>query len=94
MLYLLPAMLITLLSLATAVPSCAGQLQGIQRRDTSQLCGSTPSSETVDEMEKDFAAILEQMGTSADASDAGSFTVPVYFNVIYASTAPSDGNIQ
>lgn len=93
----LPIALTALLSLAAvtvAVPSNIDHLRAIKSRDASSQCGSHLSPEAASEKEKTFASLLAENGSSDRVTDVtGNFTVPVNFNVIYASTNISDGYV-
>ena len=81
----LPASLVILFSLTAvvvAVPSDTTPSHGIEPRATSRKCASDPTPEAVSKMEELFAGLRSE-NRASDA--AGYFTVPVYFNVIYAS---------
>lgn len=97
MLSSLPVVLVTLLSLASttiAIPTNLDGLHSFQPRDTGRKCGSDLTPETISEKEKDFATLLAGIKTSDKLAVAeGNFTVPVNFNVIYASTNISDGYV-
>ena len=89
MLSLLPASLVALFSLTTAVaavPSNVNPLRSLGPRATNRMCGSEPTSEEVSKMEEVFTGLLAQNGASnkVTPTDEGAM-VPVYFNVIYAT---------
>lgn len=84
--------LFSLVVIVAAIPSGIDELHGIEPRANGRKCGSNPTPEVVSEKENAFASILaENSGT--DTPSAGPFTVPVNFNVIYASEDLSDGYI-
>ena len=89
--------LTTLLSFATivaAIPPHVRHLRNIQARATIHQCGSHLPPGATREKEKAFNAIRNQKTSSGEATDpVESFTVPVYFNVIYADDGSSGGNI-
>lgn len=84
--------LFSLVAVVVAVPTGVSELRGIQRRDTGRMCGNEPTPEVVTEMENAFDSIVAQ-SPGTDTSSAGSYTVQVFFNVIYASEDISDGYI-
>jgi hypothetical protein len=97
MLSSLPVALVTLLSLAsaaTAIPTSFDRLYGIEPRATADRCGSNPTPEVVSAREKAFASLVaEKKASDSFTAAEGSYTVPVNFNVIYASTNISDGYV-
>lgn len=91
----LPAALTTLLSLASiaaAIPANVGRLHGIEPRDTDRKCGNDLTPEAVSAKEQAFASLVAESKASNTLA-AGNFTVPVNFNVIYASTNITDGYV-
>jgi hypothetical protein len=95
----LPVALATLLSLvftSAAVPtSDLDRSLGVEPRAyPGRKCGNDLTPEAVSAREKDFASLLaEKKPSDRIAVPEGNFTVPVNFNVIYASTNISDGYI-
>ena len=85
--------LFSLVAVVVAIPSTFNEVHGIQGRATGRTCGTNPSLDVVSEKEKAFASILSQ-SPGTDSPSAGPFTVPVAFNVIYASENPSDGFVS
>lgn len=85
--------LFSLVALVVAIPSDLNEVHGIQGRATGRSCGTTPSLDVVREKEKAFASILSQ-NSGGDSPSSGPFTVPVAFNVIYASEDPSEGYVE
>ena len=92
MFYRLSATLVALFSLAAFVAAIpTDMVHNIKRGATKSACGSEPSFEEVNRMENAFNSILA--GNSGIASSAGSSTIQVVFNVIYASTDYSGGYV-
>lgn len=66
-----------------------------QLRVTGRKCGNDLTPEAVSLKEKAFASLLAENKASDRFTVAeGSFTVPVTFNIVYASTNASDGYIS
>lgn len=93
----LPVALITLLSLASAsvaIPANFHRAHDIGPRATGRKCGNELTSEAISEREKTFAFLLaEKKASRSFAVAEGNFTVPVNFNVIYASMNIYDGYV-
>lgn len=92
---ILSAALVTLFSLnaaVVAIPAYVNPLHGIGRRDTHSLCGNELTSDAVDQMERAFASALQNQGSNG-VTAAGSFVVPVVFQVISAGDDISQGNV-
>lgn len=89
--------LTTLLSLAAAtaaIPTNFDRQHVIVPRATIRKCGNDLTPEAVSEKENTFASLLaEKKAFDVLATSEGNFTVPVNFNVIYASTNLSDGYV-
>lgn len=85
----------TLLLLATgivATPTDINRLYGIGPRDApGRKCGNEPTPESIAEREEAFASLRTQNQADKSTLATGDFTVPVNFNVVYASTNVSDG---
>jgi hypothetical protein len=97
MLSRLPVTLATLFSLAVvvaAIPANVNRLRAVEPTATFRKCGSDLSPEAVNEKEQAFASRLAANGSPVRlANGTGNFTVPVNFNVIYASMNASDGYV-
>jgi hypothetical protein len=93
----LPVALTTLLSLAyvvSAIPANVDRLYPIGPRDAGRKCGNDLTPEDVSEKEKAFASLLAQNKAAEKVTAvAGNFTIPVIFNVVYASMNISDGYV-
>jgi len=90
----LPVALITLFSLvsaAAAIPTNFDVLYNIEPRATGRRCGSDLTPDAAHEREKAFLSLLETSDRVVAAG--GNFTVPVNFNVIYASINISAGYV-
>ena len=97
MLLHLPTALITLVSLATVVTAaCTGinPSDDLMSRTTGPRCGSDPTPEAIAENEA-ITASLVALDECSDPFTApvNNFTVPVFFNVIYAGSGPAQGNV-
>ncbi|KAF9787450.1 metalloprotease [Thelephora terrestris] len=97
---MLPRLLValtTLLSLAyvvSAIPANVDRLYPIGPRDAGRKCGNDLTPEDVSEKEKAFASLLAQNKAAEKVTAvAGNFTIPVIFNVVYASMNISDGYV-
>ena len=96
---LLPAVLTTLLSLlsvVSAIPTTSDtdRLHAIEPRAPERMCGTDLTPEAIGEREKAFSSLLAKNKDSDRVTDAATnFTVPVNFNIIYASMNVSDGYI-
>lgn len=93
----LPVAFIALLSLTTAVvaiPANVDRLYGVEPRATGSRCGSHLSPEAISKKEKAFASLLAENKASVEVTAAaGDFTVPVNFNVVYASMDIAGGYV-
>ena len=98
MLFGLPVVLTTLLSLAAvvvAIPTDLGRLFGNGPSTTGRNCGSHLTLEVVSKIEAAFASLLaENEGANRESPASGTFTIPVNFHVVYASQAASDGYVS
>ena len=97
MLLRLPAALITLVSLAAVVTAaCSGinPSDVLMSRTTNPRCGSDPTPEEIAENEA-ITASLVALDECADPFTApvNNFTIPIFFNVIYAGPGPAQGNV-
>lgn len=93
---MLSASLVALFSLAAAVvavPAGVNPFHGIELRATNDICGNNLTPDGISQMEKAFASLPTGDGPTDAATPDGTFTVPVYFNVIYAGNGISDGNV-
>jgi hypothetical protein len=94
----LPVTLAALCSLAAVVVAIPGHAHGfnrIHRRNSVRKCGNEPSMEAVAEKEKAFASLLaENKASGKVTATSGNYVVPVIFNVIFAGSAPSEGNVE
>lgn len=94
MLSLLPASLVALFSLAATVaafPAGGNPSHGIGPRAINRQCDNDPSPEDVSKMEELFAGLLAENQASNTVTPAAEGTVPVYFNVIYATQGDDSG---
>jgi hypothetical protein len=86
--------LLSLTSVATAIPTNSPWLNGFEPRAIGRKCGSDLSPEAVREKEDSFASLLaEKIASDRVTATEEQFTIPVNFNVIYASTNISDGYV-
>lgn len=83
--------LLSLVSIVAATPADIDRLYGFMPRSTGRKCGSDIPSEAVRAKEKDFVSLVAT--SKVTAVSAGSATVPVNFNVIYASENIADGYV-
>ena len=87
MIFLLPVVLTTLLSLTTISFTGATQIGG-------RKCGNHLTSEDIDAKESKFANALSRMDNPVQlASEFSNYTIPVHFHVIYARKILSRGYI-
>ena len=87
----LPTALVAFLSLAVltgATPTDLSRRYNTGPGASGSKCGSHLTPESASEKEKSFVSNNNRAG-----ADAGTFTVPVNFNIIYASTDISDGYV-
>jgi len=97
MLLRLPAALVALLSLAAvvvAVPTDPNGLHGVVPRAPHRKCGTYIAPEDLSKNEKAFASLIAE-GNIRGKIDAvaTNFTIPVYFNVIYANKTIAGGYV-
>lgn len=88
------ATLLSLTSVATAIPTSSPWLNGFEPRAIGRTCGSDLTPEAVREKENSFISLLaEKKASDRVTVTEEHFTIPVNFNVIYASMNISDGYI-
>ena len=95
----LPLALTTLLSFvfaAVAIPTPKPhRLNGLEPSATGRKCGNDLTPEAISVKEKAFVSLLaENRFSDKIAAAEGNFTIPVNFNIVYASTNTSDGYIS
>ena len=98
MLLRLPSALVALLSLAAvvvAVPTDPNGLHGVEPRAAVRKCGTYITPEDLSKKEKAFASLVAE-GDIRGKIDAlaTNFTIPVYFNVIYANKTIDGGYVS
>lgn len=97
MLLRLPSALVALLSLAAvvvAVPADPHAFHGVEPRAASRKCGTYIAPEDLSKKEKAFASLIAEGGIRGKIDAVVSnFTIPVYFNVIYANKTIAGGYI-
>jgi len=98
MLLRLPSALVAFLSLAAvvvAVPTDPSGFHAVEPRAAARKCGTYIAPEDLSKKEKAFASLIAEGGIRGKIDAvAANFTIPVYFNVIYANETIAGGNIS
>jgi hypothetical protein len=94
MLLRLPSALIALASLAVVVTAACSGINPSDDLMSGPKCGSNPTPEEIAESEA-ITASLVALGECSDPFTApvNNYTIPVFFNVIYAGSRPDQGNV-